>query len=56
MEFSDLFIESKDNKLVSSKHQYRKFKELFDFEVALEALKSLESPANYKAYGVFTSF
>jgi hypothetical protein len=30
------------DQLVSAKHQYRKFKELFDFEVAAKALKSVE--------------
>ncbi|WP_202149039.1 hypothetical protein, partial [Candidatus Sarmatiella mevalonica] len=40
------------NQLVSPKHQYRKFKDLFDFEVAAKELKSVESPANYKGYGV----
>jgi IS5 family transposase len=44
------------NQLVSSKHQYRKFKELFDFEVAAKELKSVESPANYKGYGVLRLF
>jgi transposase, IS5 family len=44
------------DQLVSAKHQYRKFKELFDFEVAAKALKSVESPANYKGYGVLRLF
>jgi len=44
------------DQLVSSKHQYRKFKELFDFTAASEELKSVESPANYKGYGVLRLF
>lgn len=44
------------DQLVSAKHQYRKFKELFDFEVAAKALRSVESPANYKGYGVLRLF
>ncbi len=42
--------------LVSAKHQYRRFKELFDFEVVAKELKSIESPANYKGYGVLRLF
>jgi IS5 family transposase len=44
------------NQLVSSKRQYRKFKELFNFEVVAKELKSVESPANYKGYGVLRLF
>ena len=44
------------NQLVSSKHQYRKFKELFDFEAAAKELKSVESGANYKGYGIVRLF
>ncbi len=44
------------NQLVSKNHQYRKFKELFDFEVAAKELRSVESPANYKGYGVLRLF
>jgi hypothetical protein len=38
--------------LVSSKHQYRKFKDLFDFSLAKQELKTVESGANYKGFGV----
>ena len=38
--------------LVSQKHQYRKFKELFNFKEIETELKSVESGANYKGYGV----
>lgn len=38
--------------LVNQEHQYRKFKELFDFNAVASELKSLESPASYKGYGV----
>ena len=34
------------DQLVNTKHQYRKFKDLFDFTAATEELKSVESPAN----------
>jgi IS5 family transposase len=44
------------DQLVSSKHQYRNFKDLFDFTAASEELKSVESPANYKGYGVLCLF
>jgi transposase, IS5 family len=44
------------NQLVSAKHQYRKFKELFDFEVVSKELRNIESPANYKGYGVLRLF
>lgn len=44
------------DQLVSSKHQYRKFKEFFDFTVFFEELKSIESPANYKGYGILRLF
>lgn len=40
------------DQLVSETHQYRKFKELFDFSVADEVLAPVESPANYKGFGV----
>ena len=42
--------------LVSKSHQYRKFKELFDFKIAYKILKEIESPANYKGYGVSRLF
>jgi hypothetical protein len=38
--------------LVSPRHQYRKFKELFNFKEIEPELKSVESRANYKGYGV----
>ncbi|WP_341754480.1 hypothetical protein [Candidatus Tisiphia endosymbiont of Dioctria rufipes] len=42
------------NQLVNANHQYRKFKELFDFEVAAKELKTIESKANYvMAFCVF---
>ena len=44
------------DQLVSSKHQYRKFKDLFDFTIASQELESVESPANYKGYGVLRLF
>lgn len=44
------------DQLVSAKHQYRKFKDLFDFTSASEELKIVESPANYKGYGVLRLF
>lgn len=44
------------DQLVSAKHQYRKFKDLFDFTIASEELRSVESPANYKGYGILRLF
>ena len=44
------------NQLVSSTHQYRKFKELFNFDAAAKELASVEFPANYKGYGVLRLF
>lgn len=38
--------------LVNVNHQYRKFKELFSFKEIEPELKSVDSPANYKGYGV----
>jgi transposase len=38
--------------LVKADHQYRKFKEIFDFGLVRETLKSVENRANYKGYGV----
>lgn len=38
--------------LVNQDHQYRKFKKLFNFNEIEPELKSVESPANYKGYGV----
>lgn len=38
--------------LVGQDHQYRKFKELFNFRVVEVELQSVESPASYKGYGV----
>jgi IS5 family transposase len=42
--------------LVSQNHQYRKFKELFNFESIETELKSVESLANYKGYGTSRLF
>ena len=42
--------------LVSQIHQYRKFKELFSFKEIEPDLKSIESGANYKGYGVVRLF
>ena len=41
------------DQLVSSKHQYRKFKDLFDFSGATEELKSIKSPAIVNLLRVF---
>jgi len=38
--------------LVSQTHQYRKFKELFNFKEIEPELRSVESTAGYKGYGV----
>ena len=38
--------------LVSQKHQYRKFKGLFNFKEIEPELKSVESGGNYKGYGI----
>ncbi len=42
--------------LVSQKHQYRKFKKLFNFKEIEPELKSIESKANYKGYGALRLF
>ena len=42
--------------LVCQKHQYRKFKKLFNFKEIEPELKSIESKANYKGYGVLRLF
>lgn len=42
--------------LVSDSHQYRKFKELFNFDVVNTELLAIESPANYKGYGALRLF
>jgi len=42
--------------LVAKEHQYRKFKELFDFSIVDKELADIESPANYKGYGVARIF
>lgn len=44
------------NQLVNKDHQYRKFKELFDFKAVEGKLKNIESPANFKGYGVLRLF
>jgi transposase len=41
---------------VSSKHQYRKFNDLFDFSLAWQELKTVESCTNYKGFGVLHLF
>ena len=38
--------------LVNQQHPYRKFKEVFNFKEIEPELKSVESGANYKGYGV----
>lgn len=38
--------------LVSKDHQYRRFKKLFNFKEIESELRSVESSANYKGYGV----
>ena len=38
--------------LVKADHQYKKFKEIFDFGGVSLILKGIESRANYKGYGV----
>ena len=42
--------------LVNPKHQYRKFKDLFDFDEVSRELKAVESAANYKGYGILRLF
>lgn len=42
--------------LVSSEHQYRKFKEIFNFSVVDQVLEEVESTANYKGYGAARLF
>lgn len=42
--------------LVSPKHQYRKFKGIFNFSIAEKELRNIESPANYKGYGILRLF
>ncbi len=44
------------DQLVSKNHQYRKFKELFNFDTVKSELLSVESDANYKGYGVLRLF
>jgi IS5 family transposase len=44
------------NQLVSQNHQYRKFKELFDFKAASKELEKVESKANYKGFGILRLF
>ena len=38
--------------LVNADHQYRRFKEIFDFGGVSLILKGIKSRANYKDYGV----
>jgi IS5 family transposase len=40
------------DQLVSKSHQYRKFKELFNFKAIDPKLKSVESDNNYKGFGI----
>lgn len=42
--------------LVNQNHQYRQFKKLFNFQEVACELKSVESGANYKGYGVSRLF
>jgi IS5 family transposase len=42
--------------LVSKNHQYRKFKELFNFGAVETEILSVESDTNYKGYGVLRLF
>ena len=42
--------------LVNLKHQYRKYKDLFDFDEVSRELKAVESAANYKGYGILSLF
>jgi IS5 family transposase len=44
------------DQLVSKNHQYRKFKELFNFDAVKSELLSVESDTNYKGYGVLRLF
>ena len=44
------------NQLVSATHQYRKFKELFDFQAASKELEKVESKAKYKGFGILRLF
>lgn len=44
------------NQLVSEKHQYRRFKELFDFNAVAKELEKVESKANYKGFGILRLF
>ena len=44
------------NELVPSCHQYRKFRDLFDFGTVRHLLKSAEKDGNYKGYGVLRLF
>lgn len=44
------------DQLVSKNHQYRKFKELFNFDTFKSELLSVESDTNYKGYGVLRLF
>ncbi len=42
--------------LVPSKHQYRKFAELFDFKSVSKKLQKLEREDKYKGYGIVRLF
>lgn len=55
MSLSQITMVSLDE-LVSGKHQYRKFKSLFDFDFATKELKGVEAAAAYKGYGILRIF
>jgi IS5 family transposase len=44
------------DQLVNENHQYRKFKELFDFEAVEKELVAVEKYNNYKGYGILRLF
>lgn len=44
------------DELVNANHQYRKFKKVFDFQAIDPELKTVESCANYKGYGIARLF
>lgn len=44
------------DELVSKDHQYRKFSKLIDFSIASKVLSKVETPNNYKGYGVLRLF
>jgi len=44
------------DELVSKNHQYRKFNKLLDFSIVQGVLSKVETPNNYKGYGVLRLF